>query len=86
MPQHHRTPYGEVPDQNAFIERFNRTYREEVLDAYIFTSIGEVQRLTDEWLTTYNEQRPDDALGRVPPTRFLPRPTTPPESSLAVCP
>jgi putative transposase len=74
------------PDQNAFIERFNRTYREEVLDAYVFESIWEVQELTDDWLPTYNDDRPHDALGRIPPTRFLPRPTTPAESPSAVCP
>jgi putative transposase len=74
------------PDQNAFIERFNRTYRAEVLDAYVFESIREVQDLTDDWLPTYNDDRPHDALGRIPPTRFLPRPTTPPEAPNAVCP
>ena len=58
------------PDRNAFIERFNRTYREEVLDAYVFESLTEVQALTDEWLLAYNERRPHDALGRVPSTRF----------------
>ena len=74
------------PDQNAFIERFNRTYRDEVLDAYVFESLTEVQALTEEWLRTYNDDRPHDSLGRIPPTRFLPRPTTPPESGYGVCP
>jgi putative transposase len=74
------------PDQNAFIERFNRTYREEVLNAYVFESLSEVQALTDEWLLAYNERRPHDALGRIPPTRFLPRPPTPVESSSGWCP
>jgi putative transposase len=75
------------PDQNAFIERFNRTYREEVLDAYLFEVPTEVQRVTDEWLIDYNEQRPHEALGRLPPARFHPRPLpTPAESRNAVCP
>ena len=74
------------PDQNAFIERFNRSYRTEVLNAYVFASVAEVQAITDEWLHTYNDRRPHDALGRIPPTRFLPRPTTPPESTYAWCP
>ena len=74
------------PDQNAFIERFNRTYREEVLDAYVFESIREVQDITDDWLPTYNDDRPHDSLGRIPPTRYLPRPPTPSESPSAVCP
>lgn len=68
------------PDQNAYIERFNRTYREEVLDAYIFDSVRNVQELTDAWLRIYNEQRPHDSLGRVPPATFIPRPPNPPES------
>ena len=72
------------PDQNAYIERFNRSYREEVLSAYVFESIEQVQLLTDEWLKTYNEERPHDSLGRVPPLTFLPRPNRPVESGYRV--
>jgi putative transposase len=68
------------PQQNAYIERFNRTYRTEVLDAFVFQSIAEVRDLTAEWLVSYNTQRPHDCLGRVPPLAFLPRPTAPQES------
>lgn len=64
------------PDQNAFIERFNRTYRTEVLNAYLFESVTELQAITDAWLPVYNAERPHDSLGRVPPHTFLPRPTT----------
>ena len=70
------------PQQNAYIERFNRTYRDEVLNAYIFDSIAEVRVLTATWLTLYNTKRPHDSLGRVPPLTFLPRPTALPESTL----
>jgi putative transposase len=58
------------PDQNAYIERFNRTYREEVLSAYLFDSIEEVREITNEWLPRYNEIRPHDALGSLPPARY----------------
>ena len=72
------------PDQNAFIERFNRSYRTEVLDAYLFESLAEVRALTERWLVSYNLERPHDSLGRVPPLMFLPRPITPVQSHLLV--
>jgi putative transposase len=61
------------PNQNAFIERFNRTYREEILSSYLFSSLDEVRELTWEWLISYNEERPHDALGGLPPTVFRER-------------
>jgi putative transposase len=74
------------PNQNAFIERFNKTYRTEVLNAYLFASVSEVQQITDDWLIEYNEQRPHDSLGRVPPLTYLPRDIRPAESSFELCP
>ncbi len=64
------------PDQNAYIERFNRTYRTEVLNAHLVESVAELRALTDTWLHVYNRERPHDSLGRVPPLTFLPRPTS----------
>jgi len=58
------------PAQNAYIERFNRTYREAVLDMYLFSSIHEVQRITDTWLKHYNEERPHEALNNQTPMNF----------------
>jgi len=69
------------PNQNAYVERFNRTYRREVLDAYVFASLDEVRAVTEGWLTTYNTERPHDSLGDVPPLAFLPRPTPTPDQS-----
>lgn len=58
------------PTQNAYIERFNRTYRTEVLDRYIFNSLNEVRSMTEDWRSRYNHTRPHTALGDVPPTRY----------------
>lgn len=58
------------PAQNAYIERFNRTYREEVLDAYLFDDLEEVRRITERWLQDYNTIRPHEALQGLPPRQF----------------
>ena len=58
------------PNQNAFIERFNRTYRHEVLDAYVFESLDQVREISAQWIQEYNEERPHDALARVPPATY----------------
>jgi len=72
------------PDQNALIERFNRSFRAEVLDAYLFDSLEQVREITEEWLETYNTERPHDSLGQVPPAAFLPRRDAPAKSAFEV--
>jgi putative transposase len=58
------------PKQNAFVERFNRTFRHEVLDAYVFESLDQVREISAEWMREYNEERPHDALARVAPATY----------------
>ena len=58
------------PTQNAFIERFNRTYRQDVLDAYLFDDIDQVSILSEEWMKDYNQNRPHEALGGITPEQF----------------
>lgn len=58
------------PYQNAYIERFNRTYRNEVLDLYIFTNLKEVADITENWIETYNTERPHDSLNDMTPVQY----------------
>ena len=58
------------PMQNGYIERFNRTFRENILDAYLFENIEQVQQLADEWMQDYNYKRPHEALGGLTPDNF----------------
>lgn len=58
------------PAQNGFIERFNRTYREDVLDMNLFSNLFEVRGITREWLKSYNTQRPHESLVGLPPVQF----------------
>ena len=59
------------PVQNAYIERFNRTYRSEVLDMRRFESQLEVRQITYQWLEHYNEHRPHESLGNLAPVEYL---------------
>lgn len=58
------------PNQNAYIERFNRTYREEVLDVHLFARLEDVREATWRFIIDYNEHRPHDALGGMTPAEF----------------
>ena len=58
------------PVQNAFIERFNRLYREDVLDAYIFSDLEQVEIISDKWSEDYNENHPHGSLKGMSPRRY----------------
>lgn len=58
------------PMQNGYIERFNRTFRENILDAYLFEDITQVQILAEEWMQDYNYNRPHDALNGKTPVEY----------------
>ena len=47
------------PQQNAYIERYNRTVRHEWLDQHIIETIEEAQDYATQWLWTYNNDRPN---------------------------
>ena len=59
------------PMQNGFIERFNRTYREDVLDMHIFENVNQVKEKTDEFMMDYNNYHPHDSLSDLSPVQFL---------------
>lgn len=59
------------PNQNAYIERFNRTYRDDVLSAYLFEDLNQVRLETEKFIWKYNNVRPHDSLDNVTPRAFL---------------
>ena len=64
------------PQQNAYVERWNRTVRNEWLDMNHFTTIKETQTTAEEWLWTYNNKRPNMAIGGITPVMRLKIPKT----------
>ena len=59
------------PGRRARPERFNKTYRTEVLDCNVFDSLKELREdMTADWLRRYNHHRPHESLGRVPPVEY----------------
>ena len=61
------------PNQNAYIERFNRTFREEVLDQHLFLRLEDVREAAWWWMLEYNEEQPHDSLGELTPVEFRPQ-------------
>jgi putative transposase len=59
------------PQQNAYIERYNRTVRHEWLDQHIIENIEEAQDFATQWLWTYNNDRPNMGIGGITPAMKL---------------
>ena len=55
------------PQQNAYVERYNRTVRYDWLSRYIFDTLQQVQEFATRWLWTYNNERPNMGLGGITP-------------------
>ena len=55
------------PQQNAYVERFNRTVRQKYLEMNEFATLGDAQHLATEWVWMYNHECPNMAIGGVTP-------------------
>jgi len=58
------------PTQNAYVERFNGSYRRGVLNAHIFETLEQVRAISEVWTHDYNHDRPHDSLKNLPPIRY----------------
>lgn len=58
------------PMQNGYIERFNRSYRADVLDANLFENIHQARYLSEEFQEDYNLYRPHESLGNLSPINY----------------
>jgi len=59
------------PQQNAYVERYNRTVRYDWLAHHLFEILDEIQEFATNWLWTYNHDRPNMALGGITPKQKL---------------
>ena len=58
------------PTQNAYIESFNGSFRDECLNEHWFTSLADARSEIGRWSRDYNETRPHSSTGRIPPATF----------------
>lgn len=58
------------PTQNAYVERFNGSFRRGVLDAFVFENLDQVRAEAQIWMDDYNYKRPHDSLMRLPPVLY----------------
>jgi putative transposase len=58
------------PQENGIVERFNGTYRSEILDANLLTDLGHCKQITQDWIKEYNQERPHESLGFKTPMEY----------------
>lgn len=56
--------------QNGFVESFNRSFRDELLNETLFSSLAEAREKITAWKEDYNRQRPHSSLGNLTPEEF----------------
>jgi putative transposase len=59
------------PQQNAYVERYNRTVRHEWLNQHLFESLDQARATATKWLWRYNNDRPNMAIGGITPIQKL---------------
>jgi putative transposase len=59
------------PHNNGYVERFNCSFRDEVLDSFLFDNIRQAQLISNAWLWSYNNERPHSSLMYQTPVSFL---------------
>ena len=59
-----------TPTDNAHIESFNGSLRDECLNVHWFETLTEAQEKIEWWRRDYNESRPHITLGNIPPAEF----------------
>lgn len=58
------------PNQNSYIERFNRSFRQDVLDAHLFNDLMQVRTYSEDFIDDYNLYRPHESLNELSPINY----------------
>ena len=58
------------PTDNAYIESFNGSFRDECLNAHWFLSLSDAREKIEAWRQDYNEFRPHSSLNNLTPKEF----------------
>ena len=63
-------PLDVKPTQNAYIERFNKSFRNGVLNCYRFETLEDIRNITSKWVDDYNHERPHASIGGLSPIMY----------------